>query len=150
MRRSCWPDAAVSNSFKHFRERVLDDREPQRRDFFEAVPAAGDEGFLIADEGGVELAFVEGPFDGDRCEVVRDDVLRERGIAADVALFGGVEHFGVEEADDVTQVEIAIGELGHVLAAYVAEVAFVAFGHSSRGARSRERGVIGVNFLSGR
>ena len=42
---------------------------------------------------------------------------------------GRVQHLGVEHADDVAQVQIAIGELGHVLAAHVAEIAFVAFGH---------------------
>ena len=51
------------------------------------------------------------------------------GIAADVSLGRRVQHFGVEHADDVAQVQIAIGELGHILAADVAEIAFVAFGH---------------------
>ena len=60
-----------------------------------------------------------------------DDVLRERRIAADVPLGGRVQHLGIEHADDVAQVEIAIGELGDVLAADVAEIAFVAFGHGS-------------------
>jgi hypothetical protein len=40
-----------------------------------------------------------------------------------------VEHFGIELTDHVAKVEIAISELGHVLAANVAEITFVAFGH---------------------
>jgi len=101
------------------------------------VPAAGDESFLTADEGGVELALVERAVDDDRFEVVGDDVLRERRVAADVSLFGCVEDLRVEEADHVAEVEIAIGELGHVLAADIAEIAFVAFGHGG-GARSEK------------
>ena len=81
------------------------------------------------DVGGIELPLVERTFDEQRWEVVGDDVLRERRVAANVALRRGVEHFGVEHADDVAEVEIAIGELGHVVAADVAEIAFVAFGH---------------------
>ena len=89
--------------------------------------------FALADEGRIELPLVERAFDDDRLEVVGDDVLRERRVAADVALAGRVQHFGIEHADDVAQVEIAIGELGHILAAHVAEIAFVAFGHGRSG-----------------
>ena len=40
-----------------------------------------------------------------------------------------VQHLGIEHADDVAQIEIAVGELCDVAAADVAEIAFVAFGH---------------------
>jgi hypothetical protein len=123
-------DGAAFDFGEDFRERVFDDREAESGNFFEAVPTAGDESFLIADEGGVELALVEWAVDDHRLEVVSDDVLRERRVAADVALFGRVEDFGIEQADHIAQIQIAIGELGHVLAADVAEIAFVAFGHS--------------------
>ena len=51
-----------------------------------------------------------GPFDETRLEIVGDDVLSQLGVAANVALGRRVEHFGVEHSDDVTQVQIAIGE----------------------------------------
>jgi hypothetical protein len=125
--------AAVFDAGEDFGEWVLDDRDAQAEDFLESAVAAGDEGFLLADETRVERAFVEGAGDGDRwLEVVGRDVLGQRGVAADVAFLSGVEHLGIELADDVAEVEIAIGKLGHVLAADVAEIAFVAFGHGSR------------------
>ncbi len=99
-------------------------------DLVEALPASGEELFLLVDIRGVERPFVEGAFDKDGLEIFGDDVLRERGVAEDVAFGGGVQDFGVEQSDDVAQVEIAVGERCDVFAADFAEVAFVAFGHS--------------------
>jgi hypothetical protein len=45
---------------------------------------------------------------------------------------GGVQHLGIKHADNVPQVEIALGQFGHVLTADFAQVAFIAFGHRRR------------------
>ncbi len=102
---------------------------PEAGDFLEPLPAASESRSRSDTYADVELPFVERAFDDDRLEVVGDDVLGERRIAADVPLGRRVQHLGVEHADDVAQVEIAIGELGHILAAHVAQITFVAFGH---------------------
>ena len=108
------------------------------------TPAAGDQRFLLLDIARIELPFVEGAFDHDRLEIVGDDELREHRVAADVALAGRVQRFGIELADHVAQIEIAIGEVFHVAAANVAEIAFFALGH-----RSRRQGVRHIFRLNG-
>ena len=58
--------------------------------------------------GGVEAPLVEVAVDFDCREVRIGDELGERGIAADVALALGVERFGIDLPDHVSQVEIAL------------------------------------------
>ena len=107
----------------------------QKRDAFEmgelleTTPAAGNETFLVADVCRIELAFVKGAFNDDRLEVVFDDELGEGGIAADVPLAGRVERFGIDLADDVAQVEIAVPDVLDVAATDVAQVTFFAASH---------------------
>ncbi len=141
---SVWPNRAAFDARDHFRQRVFDDRDAKRGDFLEAFPAAGQQAFAFSDERWVELPLVERAFDDDRLEVIGDDVLGKRWIAADVALAGRVEHLGVEHADDVAQVQIAIGDFGHVLAANIAEITFFAFGHwevESLGSRVKSQSI---------
>ena len=60
---------------------------------------------------------------------VVDDELRQHRIAADVPLARRVQHLRVELPDHVAQIQIAIDQVGHVAAADVAQIAFVALGH---------------------
>jgi hypothetical protein len=76
------------------------------------------------------LPLVEGAFDDDRLEIVGDDELRKHRVAADVALAGRMQRFRIELPNHVTQIEIAIGEILHVAAADIAEIAFFALGQS--------------------
>ena len=123
------PDAASLNLGNNFWKRVFDDRNTQCGYFLEPFPTAREKSLALADVTGIESALVERTFHDNGREVIGHDVLSERRIAADVALGRRVEHFGVENADDKSQVEIAIGKVGHVLAAHVAQITFVAFGH---------------------
>ena len=86
--------------------------------------------FLVADERRIELALVERAVDDDGGSKSSATMYwASVGLQRMWRSAGRVEHFGIEQADHVAKVEIAIGELGHVLAAHVAEIAFVAFGH---------------------
>ena len=125
-------DAAGFDLGEHFGQRVLDDGDAEGDNFSETSPATSDQAFALGDVGWIELPLVKWTFDADRFEFVGHDVLSERWVAADVSLAGGVEHLGIEHADDVAKVQIAIGELGYILAADNAEIAFFALGHGGR------------------
>jgi hypothetical protein len=99
------------------------------REFFEATPAAGEEAFLLLYIGRVEKALVEASSDEDGLKVGIDDELSEGGVAADVAFASGVERFGIDLADDVAEVEIALPDVLDICAAKVAEIALFAAGH---------------------
>ena len=62
------------------------------------------------------------------------------GIAADVAFAERVQRFGIDFADHVAQIQIAIGDFAHVAAAHVAEIAFFTFGHEDKGGRRKAEG----------
>jgi hypothetical protein len=132
-------DAATLDSGEDFRQRIFDNGKSKGSDFLQTVPAASDERFLVVDKGRIEPALVKRSFDNHRREVVGDDVLSERRIATDVPFFGCVKHLGIQQADHVTQVKIAVRKLGHILATHVAQITFVALGHGrneGRGIRS--------------
>ena len=115
------------------------------RQLLQATPAAGDKPFLLADMRHVELPLVERPFNRHRIEIRIDNELGQRWIAADVALAGGVKRLGIDLANDIAQVEIAIPDVFDIAAADVAQIAFFAAGHgdsrplsyASKGARAR-------------
>jgi len=121
-----------------FWQRVADDGRITVGQFLQSLPASREESFLLANVGPVECAFVEWAFDDHRLKIVGDDVLGERSVAADVTLGAGMQNFGVEHADDVSQVEIAVGQIGDIMAADFAEITFVAFRHGELRVESQE------------
>lgn len=113
----------------NFGERIFEDAEAEGGELLEAAPGASDTGLLGGDEGGVELALVEGAFAGDGWEGGVDDELGSGGVAADVALGGGVELFGADVARDIAEVEVGLGDGLDIGAADIAEVAGFAADH---------------------
>src|SRR5262249_36003307 len=107
----------------HFRQRVVDDRQIQAGDFLEPPPAACDERLSLAHVRWIEPAFVEFAFDFDWRKVVVDDELREHWITADVPLTERVERFGIDLADHIAQIELAVGDFRDISAADFAEIA---------------------------
>src|SRR5438128_165650 len=98
------------------------------RQFFQPPPAAGDEALLLTDVSRIELAFIKRTFDGDGLKFRIDDKLGQRRIAADVALARRMQRFGIDLANDVAEVEIAVPDVLDVAAADIAEVTFFTLG----------------------
>ncbi len=54
------------------------------------------------------------------------EVVVERGVAGDVPFVRGVQRFGIDHAQDIAQVEVALPDVFHIFAADFAEIAFFA------------------------
>lgn len=121
--------AAPFDLFHDLGQRVLDDGYVLCGKFLKPMPATREKDFLLADVLGIKRAFIERAFQSFRFKIIGHDVLRQRRVAADVALGRGVEHFGIKLADNVAEIEVALGQRGDVFAANFAEITFVAFGH---------------------
>src|SRR5687767_3471005 len=101
-------------------QRVVEQRNAfQVLQLLQPLPAASDEAFLLADEGGIELALVEIATGGDRLKIGVGDELSERGIAADVALASRMKRLGIDLADHVAEIEIALPDVLDIAAADV-------------------------------
>jgi len=102
------------------------------RQLFESAPAACDEPLLFANMGRVELPLVERTFDDHGLKIQIDNELSERWITADVAFSRGMERLGIDLANDIAQVQIAIPDILDVTAANFTEIAFFATSHGRR------------------
>src|SRR5207302_9610026 len=94
----------------HLRQRILHQRDSESRDFLQATPAARDARLLLGDPGGVERFLGKRALAVYRLESRIDDVLRQRRVAADVALRRDGQPSRVDLAEDVTQVEVGLGD----------------------------------------
>ena len=110
-------------------QRIFSNRHVAFGDLLQASPGEGDALFLLLTVGCIELALVEVAFDDDRRKRSIDDELRERGIAADVSLWRGVQRFGFDLAEDKTQVQVAVGHVFDIATTDATEITFVALGH---------------------
>src|SRR5664279_3383649 len=110
---------------------IIDNRGFLTCHFVQPTPTAGDQRLALANVRRIEHSLVERAFDHDRRKIVVHNKLRESRIAADVSLWRRVERLGINHADHVAQIEIALGDLRHVGAADVAHVSFITFGHGA-------------------
>ena len=125
---------ATANPFQHLFQRVFDNWHFKMCHLLQPAPAAREQSLALFDESRVELTLIEGAFFYHGRKIVGHNELGQGSVAADVAFLLGMQHFGIEHAHDVTQVEIAVVNFGHVLATDIAQVTLVALGHVSTGA----------------
>src|SRR5207249_4207491 len=119
-----------------FGQRILREWNPQSGHFLQAPPGPGDAVFLLGDKGRVELLLGEQASAADRREGWIDDVLRRGRVAADMpfALRGQGQWRYLPQ--DITQVQVRIGDGLNVHAADVAEIALIADCHDDPPARA--------------
>lgn len=104
-------------------EAILGERSAEGGELLQALPAAGEQSFFRADEGGIEMLLGEWSVTHDGRKRLVDDELRLGGIAADVALPAVRQVARRNTADDETQVKITVDDLLDLFAAHIAEVA---------------------------
>jgi hypothetical protein len=114
---------------KHFGQGILRDRQFQPLKLLEPQEPSRNPRLLALDEGGVELRLRKRAVDMDRLETLDNDELCQCRITPNVPLRKNVEPFGVNLPQDIAEVKVGIGELGHVTAADIAQVSLLADGH---------------------
>ena len=109
------------------------------------MPTTGYELFSLFHEGDIEFPFVKEPITANELKLVVDDELAECWVAADMAFPRRMECLGIDHTDHVAQIQIAVCNGGHVLAAHFTNVSLVAFGHDdSLAAQSPQTSVHGA------
>jgi hypothetical protein len=110
-------------------EGVLDDGQAEAGKFLQTPPAACDAGLLGNNEIVVHQLLGENALTVDRLESGIDDVLSQRGIAADVSFGQEMELFRRNFAEDIAEVEVGLGDLTDILAAHFAQITLFAARH---------------------
>ncbi|MDB5345712.1 MAG: hypothetical protein JWP89_4089 [Schlesneria sp.] len=108
---------------------VVADSQTQPTDLLQPTPTA--RGQLLASSNllrGHQL-LIKRTFDDDRFEFRIDNELCEHGVAPQVPLGSSHQVSGLHLADDVPQIEIAVGDVFNFITADFAHVTLIAFRH---------------------
>jgi NAD(P)-dependent dehydrogenase (short-subunit alcohol dehydrogenase family) len=111
-------------------ERIFGDRQARFRQRLQSPPAARYAGFLGCDVAGVQGSLIERALTVNCRKAPVHDVLRQRRIAADVALGPEVQGFERNFAEHKAQVKVGIDDGFDIATADGAAVAFVAACHA--------------------
>lgn len=83
----------------------------------------------LPDKQGIHLIASEIAFDCDASECIVLDELSQHRIATQVTLGAGVQHLGIEFANDETQVKIAVDDRRDIFAADLTPISLIALCH---------------------
>ncbi len=84
---------------------------------------------LLGDESRVQLVLRERALHGDSLEFGVVDELAQRRVAAQVTFGALMKGFGINLAEQVAEVKVAIGDIFHLETADLAQVTLLAMGH---------------------
>jgi len=113
----------------NFGQRILGDRDSQSSDLLQPMPTASYLFLLLMHSRRILQALVERAFHDDGRKPLVDDKLRLHRIAAEVSFASVKQLAQFDQPEDVSQVQIAVGDLGDLFATDFAEVALIAEGH---------------------